>query len=231
MKNYQYPTELHNFEIEIIKSVMPYTMTSKDRLSAMVKSFNYVIDNDIQGDFVECGVWRGGNLILLNQLSQKKNTKRIIYGFDTFQGMTPPTDVDVDYKGKSSKQLLDASVKTDNVQNVWAYCSLENVKNNIQKFSNSDKINLVKGPVEQTLLNESNLPKEISILRLDTDWYESTKIELEVLYPRLVKGGILIIDDYGHFKGCQKAVDEYFLNKKVFLNVIDYTGRLIVKND
>ena len=76
-----------------------------------------------------------------------------------------------------------------------------------------------------------NSPEKISILRLDTDWYESTKHELEYLFPRLSSGGILIIDDYGHFKGAKKAVDEYFTKNKIqyFLNRIDYTGRLIVK--
>ena len=145
--------------------------------------------------------------------------------------MTSPTDHDVDYKGNTSKQLLNSSNKIDNVQNVWSYCSIENVKKHIQLFTNLNDINLIKGPVEKTLLEKNILPEKISILRLDTDWYESTKVELEILYPRLVKGGILIIDDYGHFKGCQKAVDEFFKNKQVFLNVIDYTGRLIVKHD
>ncbi|MBA87676.1 MAG: macrocin O-methyltransferase [Euryarchaeota archaeon] len=231
MKKYKFPVELTSTEINTIKNVLPYTMTSKDRLSAMVKSFNYVMENNIQGDFVECGVWRGGNLILLAQLLKNKNTKRGIYGFDTFEGMTSPTDHDVDYKGNTSKQLLNSSNKIDNVQNVWSYCSIENVKKHIQLFTNLNDINLIKGPVEKTLLEKNILPEKISILRLDTDWYESTKVELEILYPRLVKGGILIIDDYGHFKGCQKAVDEFFKNKQVFLNVIDYTGRLIVKHD
>ncbi len=77
-----------------------------------------------------------------------------------------------------------------------------------------------------------NVPEKISILRLDTDWYESTKHELNNLFPRLVSGGILIIDDYGHFQGSKKAVDEYFEENKIssFLFRIDYTGRLFVKS-
>ena len=76
---------------------------------------------------------------------------------------------------------------------------------------------------------KKNIPKKISLLRLDTDWYESTKIELEILYPLLQKGGILIIDDYGHWGGSKKAVDEFFLDKYVWMHYIDYACRLIIK--
>jgi O-methyltransferase len=82
---------------------------------------------------------------------------------------------------------------------------------------------------EKTLLDDANLPVAISLLRLDTDWYESTKIELEILYPRLVLGGVLIIDDYGHFRGAQKAVDEFFTDQHIWLHRVDYTCRLMIK--
>jgi hypothetical protein len=74
------------------------------------------------------------------------------------------------------------------------------------------------------------LPEKISILRLDTDWYESTKIELEILYPLLEPGGVLIVDDYGHFEGAKKAVDEYFCDSKPWMQYVDYSCRLIIKN-
>lgn len=92
-----------------------------------------------------------------------------------------------------------------------------------------EKINFVKGLVEETI-PQTQINK-IAILRLDTDWYSSTKFELEHLYPKLVKGGVLIIDDYGHWEGCKKAVDEYFTNNNIpiFMMRIDYTGRLIIK--
>ena len=90
-------------------------------------------------------------------------------------------------------------------------------------------LNLIKGPVEKTLPKEENLPNKISLLRLDTDWYESSKMELEILYPKLVKGGILMIDDYGHWEGVKKSVDEYFLNKNIWLHYIDYGCRLLIK--
>jgi len=68
------------------------------------------------------------------------------------------------------------------------------------------------------------------VLRLDTDWYESTRLELELLYPRLVAGGIISIDDYGYWRGARPAVDEYFAGRRPFLHRIDYTGRLLVKS-
>ena len=79
------------------------------------------------------------------------------------------------------------------------------------------------------MLIEKNIPKKISILRLDTDFYESTKIELEILYARLETSGVLIIDDYGNYKGARKAVDEYF-KIKPFLIYLDHTSRLLIKN-
>ena len=80
------------------------------------------------------------------------------------------------------------------------------------------------------MLNKDNLPEKISLLRLDTDFYNSTKIELEILYPKLINDGFLIIDDYGHWKGSRKAVDDYFNNKKPFIHIVDETCRLIIKN-
>ena len=114
---------------------------------------------------------------------------------------------------------------------VAAACFSEMGNNVICIDVDDEKISqLIKGIVEKTLLEPKNLPEKISILRLDTDFYESTKIELEILYPKLVSGGFLIIDDYGHFKGCRKAVDEYFRDDLPYLHYVDYSCRLIIKS-
>jgi O-methyltransferase len=83
--------------------------------------------------------------------------------------------------------------------------------------------------VEDTI--PASVPEQIALLRLDTDWYESTKCELEILFPRLVKGGVIIIDDYGCWQGARKAVDEYFNknNIAILLNRMDDTGRIGIK--
>jgi hypothetical protein len=88
------------------------------------------------------------------------------------------------------------------------------------------RIHFHTGMVEDTIPRLA--PERIAILRLDTDWYVSTKHELEWLWPRLSSGGVLIIDDYGHFTGARKAVDEFF-GGQTFLFRIDYTGRLVTK--
>jgi O-methyltransferase len=92
-----------------------------------------------------------------------------------------------------------------------------------------ERVHLVEGRVEETL--PGGAPAEIALLRLDTDWYESTKHELEHLYPRLSPGGVLILDDYGHYEGARRAVDEYFEAEggRPLLSRIDYTGRIGVK--
>jgi hypothetical protein len=96
-----------------------------------------------------------------------------------------------------------------------------------------DQVNFVVGKVEQTLNLRSNIPDAIALLRLDTDWYESTKVELETLYDKLSPGGILLIDDYGYWDGTRRAVDEFFnsLPRKMLFNRIDNGGRLGVKID
>jgi len=181
---------------------------------------------------VECGVWKGGNLILFKKFLEKNNLiSKKIYAYDTFEGMSEPTDDDEEIEtGIKGADLLSGIHKTNDKYNMWAYSPIDEVKDNMQKTNYpSDKIKYVKGKVEDTLTKI--LPDKIALLRLDTDWYESTKIELEKLYPLLVKGGVMIVDDYGHFAGSKKAVDEYFksLGHGPLLNRIDYSGRLIIK--
>jgi hypothetical protein len=94
-----------------------------------------------------------------------------------------------------------------------------------------EKVHFVKGMVEDTIPEQS--PDGIALLRLDTDWYQSTKLELLHLYPRLANQGVLIIDDYGHWQGARRAVDEFIseLRDPILLHRIDYTGRIAIKTD
>ena len=223
----------NNFEKELFDIISEYTMTSHERIFALMKSINFVKHNNVDGDFVECGVWRGGNLILFQKFVEKYNLSKKIYAYDTFEGMSEPDKIDETFKGESSKDLLNKlyKKKVDRKKNILiADCSIEQVQENFKKFSNKNNLICVKGPVEKTLDIKENLPNKISILRLDTDWYSSTKKELEVLFPLLEKNGILIIDDYGFWKGARKAVDEYFENKNVTMFKIDFTGRMIINS-
>jgi predicted O-methyltransferase YrrM len=92
-----------------------------------------------------------------------------------------------------------------------------------------ERMRFVVGDVADTVPREA--PERIAILRLDTDWYASTRHELEHLYPRLAVGGVLIVDDYGHWEGARLAVDEFLerTSAPILLNRIDYTGRIGVK--
>jgi hypothetical protein len=206
---------------EFISIVQPYTMTSLERIVCLYDSLEYVRQNNVEGDIVECGVWRGGNIIgIAAYLSFYKMNEKKIYAYDTFTGMTTSQSVDVDHRGQSATPWTGACRAT-----------LQDVKENVLKSNlHVDNINYIVGDVCETLCNTDNIPRHISLLRLDTDWYQSTKKELEVLFPVLDSNGVLIIDDYGHWKGSKKATDEYFLNNIKFFQKIDYTGICLYKN-
>lgn len=227
----QYPEDFSKEEIELIEKVKEYTMTSSERLVTLARAVDYIEENKIIGDIVECGVWRGGSMMLTAlKLMALHNTSRNLYLFDTFEGMTEPTDLDkraVDSKDASTSLAEEERIPGNNI---WCIASLEEVKNTLGLTNYpKDKIHFIKGKVEETLPHDGI--EKIAILRLDTDWYESTRHELETLFDKLEPGGILIIDDYGHWAGAKKAVDEFIKQNKIkiFLNRIDYTGRLGIK--
>ena len=205
-------------------------MTPWQRIYSLYKSVEYIVVNNISGDIVECGVWRGGSaLVVAETLDLLKDYSRNIYLFDTYQGMTEPTlGIDVSSRGDEAYSIWKERANED--YNTWCYASLEDVKQNMM-LSNypSDKLHFIIGDVLETII-ETKIDN-LSLLRLDTDWYESTKAELELLYPKLVKNGVLIIDDYGDWQGSKKAVDEYFTVQKVYplLHRIDNGARIHVK--
>ena len=206
-------------------------MVSIERLWAVIQSTKYIIKNNIDGDFVECGVWRGGCSLAIAMVLEDLKAERKIYLFDTFGGMTEPTKHDKSVHGKNAEKRFKNSKKAE--YNTWCYASIEDVKSEFKKVGLEKKALFVKGDVIETLNKEINLPDKISLLRLDTDWYESTKQELNVLYPKLVKDGVLLIDDYGSWEGARKAVDEYFVEKdldnRCLMWKTDQTGRGLIK--
>ena len=209
----------------------PYTMTSVQMMYGLYSAMQYVIKNDIQGDFVECGVWKGGSSLLIAKcLKLHGITDRKIYMYDTYEGMPPPTEHDKDFTGTTAEEQLEGA-SIEHQASVWCYSSFDEVKENMaQAGFPADQIIMVKGKVEDTI--PETIPQgNLALLRLDTDWYESTYHELKYLYPKLNPNGILILDDYGHWAGARKAVDEYFEQEKinVMLNRIDYSGRVAIK--
>jgi len=123
--------------------------------------------------------------------------------------MTTPTAHDVDYLGNLAGEVMQSVTKIDGGNSIHALASLALVKSNLLE-NNAKNIKLIEDDVAVTLNESKHLHEKIAILRLDTYWYDSTKIELETLYPLLEPGGVLIIDDYGHYSGARKAVGEYF---------------------
>lgn len=226
----RYPLDFENDTIKICDAVKAYTMTSPERINAVINAVNYLVKNNIEGAMVECGVWKGGSAMAMAlTLNNLTANDRKIYLYDTFSGMSAPTDIDISLLGESAnKKFSNSKISQDTSS--WCFSSLEEVKENIAKTGYpQSNVHFVEGKVENTLPNI--LPGKIALLRLDTDWYESTKHELVHLFPLLSKNGILIVDDYGYWKGQKKAVDEYFAenNISILLNRIDYTGRLGIK--
>ena len=227
----RFPVEMLDSDKEIFQYVRNNQLSTStdERLYATTLACRYVVEQRIDGDFVECGVWRGGNSLIAAGVFKSMQSARLTWLFDTFAGMTAPTDADVNFRGEIAEQKFIASRRAGH--NNWCYAPIEEVTTNFKKAGLlSDRIKFIKGDVARTLADTASLPARISVLRLDTDWYESTKAELEVLFPRLSSGGILIIDDYGHWGGARKAVDEYFeRHNRPFFQYIDHTGRIGVK--
>lgn len=221
-------------ELAILDEARPHTMVSDERLAANMDAVRYVIERDIPGSVVECGVWRGGSVLAMVRVMQASSATRDVYLFDTFEGMTQPTEYDTSPFGPPALTHWQDGPEKD--RRPWESVFGQGVFNEeiVRTLLESsgyppDLLHFVAGRVEDTLPDHA--PGEIAVLRLDTDWYESTRHELEHLYPRLSPGGVLIIDDYGHWEGARRAVDEYFeaARPRPLLTRIDYTGRIAVK--
>jgi len=216
---------------QIHAACAPFTLTSVERMYGLYRATTYVAQHNIPGCLVECGAWRGGSAMMMAKtLLHYGITDRKIYLYDTYEGMTEPTENDKDIKGGKAADLLQMQDK--NISNsVWCYASMEDVQANMLLTGYPpENIIYVKGMVEDTIPAQAP-DHNIALLRLDTDWYASTLHELHYLYPMLNREGVLIIDDYGHWQGCRKAVDEYFTGKKILFNRIDYTGVVAVKTE
>lgn len=164
---------------------------------------HYVVEAGVPGDIVECGVWRGGcSLLMAETLIAAGVTDRRVFMYDTYEGMVRPSDEDtkIGTGGKASDKF--------EAMAMWQYAPIEEVERNVARsLYPREQFVLVKGPVEDTI--PATMPEAIALLRLDTDFYESTKHELVHLFPRLSAGGVLIVDDYGAWAGSRKAVQEY----------------------
>lgn len=223
-----YPRDFMPEDIAVCDAVRPYTMTSDAAIWALCNAVRYVVSNGIPGALVECGVWRGGSMMAVALTLERLGVDdRDLYLFDTFEGMPAPTEDDFSYAGESAADLLAGS---DRSEPIHAYASEDDVRLAMAAVHYPiERIHLVRGLVEETL--PAQAPDEIALLRLDTDWYASTRHGLDHLFPRMATGGVLILDDYGYWRGARKATDEYIAETgtPLLLNRIDRNARIAVK--
>jgi hypothetical protein len=218
----------------IIERATPYTMTSSARLQAVLDAVRYAERRSLPGAFVECGVWRGGSVLAMIMTLQELGAERDVYLYDTFEGMTEPTEHDVSSHGPPALEDWNAARAAGEIP--WGQVFGPNafdessVRQTVLSTGYPEhRTHLVRGSVEDTI--PTQLPGSIALLRLDTDWYESTRHELEHLWELVAPGGIIIIDDYGDWAGARKAVDEFFSGRpdRPLLVRIDASGRIGVK--
>lgn len=217
-------------DFEIMRQVEPYTMIGADRLQALIEAVRYVEKAQLPGAMVECGVWCGGaTMAAMIVMLQLGRTNRDFYLYDTFEGMSTPTVHDRRIDGRHAMPEFNAR-RTGSDSADWCRADLETVRTAVLSTGYpAERIHFVKGKVEDTI--PATMPREIALLRLDTDWYESTRHEMIHLFPRLTPRGVLILDDYGHWQGARQAVDEYLDAHGIamLLTRTDYTGRMGLK--
>jgi hypothetical protein len=211
----------------VMRGVRKWTMTSDEKLFALIVAVRHVVDASIPGDIVECGVWRGGSMqAIARTLAARGATDRELHLFDTFEGMPPPTAEDRRHDGAPAETLLAEKPRT---AWVWAVASLEDVQAGMAATEYpAERIHYHQGRVEDTI--PAQAPERIALLRLDTDWYSSTKHELEHLYDRVPSGGVILFDDYGYWEGAKQAVEEFIAARGLRLLLAPMgSGRIAVK--
>ena len=222
------PLHLDEQQRSRIVRVRPRTMTGLPKLVPLIEAVRYVVRQQIPGHVVECGVWRGGSMqAMALTLLEQEDTSRELHLFDTFEGMPPPSEEDTSTgSGRSAAEMLATTGKDSRV---WAVASLEDVRQGMQETGYPEElIHYHPGLVEETTPGEA--PESIALLRLDTDWYSSTKHELEHLYDRLSPGGVLVLDDYGDWDGARKATEEWLAATREPLFLVPMgAGRIAVK--
>jgi hypothetical protein len=235
--------ELEDEATECIHIVKHNTMLSKRRLVTLFQQVAYCEQWEIPGDFVECGVWKGGamGLMALANLRYGKQ-RRHLHLFDAFQEICEP-DAAVDgvralrevkeFTGKSGHDKGRLQGISGIYDSLGGPGTLEDNRELLERTIRypKDCIHYHVGWFQEIIPADHQEIKSIAILRLDGDWYASTKVCLEYLFDKVVIRGIVVIDDYGTYEGCKRAVDEFFMTKQVraYLTPVDSDCRFFVK--
>lgn len=226
----EWPVDFSDFSKNLWRTVSPYTMTSKERVISLEAAVRYLCAYDIAGDMVECGVAAGGSVMAIAvTLMDLGTSDRHLWLYDTFEGMPAPTEHDI---GRFDTPAMKLYKKRHNQEGGWIRFSVEDVKANVLSTGYPEaQFQFIQGKVEESLLK--SVPQRIALLRLDTDWYESTKSEMEILFPLVAPGGLILLDDYFRWMGSRKAVDEYIAQKgiRIFWTRIDDHSVIGVKQN
>ncbi len=211
-------------KLVLFKKIYPYTMVDSKRLSNIYDLSELIEKNRVDGVFVECGVWKGGCAAIMGSVSKRARSNRKIWLFDSFEGLPEPTTEDGKIAKDYSQNRASGRLKTID-KCVGPLNDVKEIFFDILKI-NQDNVVIKKGWFQDTLPKARNEIGQISVLRLDGDWYESTKCCLDNLYDNVIVGGYIVVDDYGHWEGCKKAIDDFFMkrNIKTDLIKIDYAG-------
>lgn len=231
---------------KLIKKIRPYTMLSTTRLISLYTQVKYCEQSNLKGDYMECGVWKGGAvglMALTNQLYGRK--RRNLFLFDSFDDICPP-DPKIDgframqdtlkYSNKSDLNKLKSDAKKPIKGFYDSFGGKGTLSQNKQLLLSKIKydkkyVHFYKGWFEDTMPKTFKAVDNLAILRIDADWYKSVYICLKYFYPKVVKGGFIIVDDYGYYEGCTKAVNKYFLehNIQIYPNRIDSGSVYFIK--
>ena len=230
--SYRWQDELTTLSIEqwkkeIAYQCSPFTVTKLSVVLDLIDTVENIILNDIPGDFVECGVFMGGSCMIMAEVLKHYKQERDIWMYDTFSGVPIP---EANELTKENENLRDWYVeqKVDSFGNSnWCYSSLQDVKQNFAECNYLGQVRFIEGIVEDTI--PANSPVSIALLRIDVDLAKPTRHVLNHFYPKLVKNGHLILDDYGHFPMVKATVDDYFKNDSIKLAEINYTVRHMIK--
>ncbi len=211
--------------MELLETIRPFTMSSEKRLYSLYSLAKKVCEMDIPGHFVECGVAAGGSTALLAAAIKRFSRRpRKLYAFDSFEGMPAPTAEDLHGDMAAEDTGWGSGTCAAPETSVEEIC---------RRLEVSDIVETVKGYFEDTLPQTRSDIGPIAMLHMDGDWYESTRSILNNLYDQVETGGIIQVDDYGHWQGCRQALDEFIQLRRVRFEIekIDYTGIWFSKPD
>ena len=225
---------------QAITLIKGYTMLSRSTLVSLADQIAYCNKVDLEGAFVECGVWKGGAVALMAYISkQTGRPDRALHLFDAFQDICPP-DPKVDGEKALNETKKFGSYQEGDLQPLsgvydrfGGHGTIDACKEVIGKTGYpSANVHFHQGWFQDTVKEASKSIPKISLLRLDGDWYESTMVCLQAFYDQVVPGGFIIFDDYGAYEGCRKAVHDFFDNRNVrpFLVRADTACYFVIKH-